>query len=637
MHERSHGSIDRAIWLVPCLAMATAKKSGSTRAAKTSGARPAKTTASKRATKPSAKARPVARSGGPTPRTAIDALQQADSVLVSNNPIAALELLARAWRACRSVRVAELVELVDARVPLHEDASLEAAIKQKRAHALRAGVKTITNESAANAAGRLAQVTWPDPRLAWILLDVLAHPHWRSLPAVTCWQACLDAIVESGDPRILEPLAELGERYTGVIPTSVGVKVQARIRAAVKALREAPPWRALDAEASKWCDAIEKHLGKEVAARDAKRKVQRASADRHAELLTAIYNAPDDDGPRSVYADWLLEIGDPRGELINLQLARAAGTTDERSRARELELLDVRSAEKWLGSIAPVVFDTDQVYARGFTSYARLWKNRAALPAVTNDPAWGTLETIAIGDWYDAGPREQAALLELIAGPAARALKSLVNWPAWVLPQLAKRDGLARIERVEAVSLEDSSVAHLEAWLGAATQPRALSIDTPDLAPSLERLIEHPGFARLDRFQLERPFEVAGWIAMLEPTSLPKFRLHTYHDVVVELTRSSQGARTFDRVRLWRDIPPSWATGPRGMIDVDAFGEIEPFARDRDVVIDQRAPFLPGCVGSRHGRRCPPTEALVANIRSVARSVAGKTGWVDVLPDLIWN
>jgi uncharacterized protein (TIGR02996 family) len=53
-------------------------------------------------------------------------------------------------------------------------------------------------------------------------------------------------------------------------------------------------------------------------------------------LLDAIIAAPDDDGPRQVYADWLLERGDRRGELIALELAIAQGRRDLEARAREL-------------------------------------------------------------------------------------------------------------------------------------------------------------------------------------------------------------------------------------------------------------------------------------------------------------
>ena len=39
-------------------------------------------------------------------------------------------------------------------------------------------------------------------------------------------------------------------------------------------------------------------------------------------LIAAILADPDDDAPRAVYADWLTERGDPRGELITVQLAK---------------------------------------------------------------------------------------------------------------------------------------------------------------------------------------------------------------------------------------------------------------------------------------------------------------------------
>jgi uncharacterized protein (TIGR02996 family) len=48
------------------------------------------------------------------------------------------------------------------------------------------------------------------------------------------------------------------------------------------------------------------------------------------ELLAAVVRAPDDDGPRLIYADWLEERGDPaRAELIRVQCALAAGPPDD--------------------------------------------------------------------------------------------------------------------------------------------------------------------------------------------------------------------------------------------------------------------------------------------------------------------
>jgi uncharacterized protein (TIGR02996 family) len=66
------------------------------------------------------------------------------------------------------------------------------------------------------------------------------------------------------------------------------------------------------------------------------------------DLFAAIVAAPDDDAPRLVYADWLTERGDPRGELIILQCRLAGGDTDDALFDRESTLL-AKHQRRWLG------------------------------------------------------------------------------------------------------------------------------------------------------------------------------------------------------------------------------------------------------------------------------------------------
>jgi uncharacterized protein (TIGR02996 family) len=54
-------------------------------------------------------------------------------------------------------------------------------------------------------------------------------------------------------------------------------------------------------------------------------------------FFQAILDSPDDDTPRLVYADWLEEQGDPRGEFIRLQCLLAKMANDDPAR-RETEL-----------------------------------------------------------------------------------------------------------------------------------------------------------------------------------------------------------------------------------------------------------------------------------------------------------
>ena len=69
-------------------------------------------------------------------------------------------------------------------------------------------------------------------------------------------------------------------------------------------------------------------------------------------LIAAVLANPDDDGPRRVYADWLLDQGDPRGEFILVQCTLAQLDDDsphaEELRAREKALL-AKHKKDWVG------------------------------------------------------------------------------------------------------------------------------------------------------------------------------------------------------------------------------------------------------------------------------------------------
>ncbi len=111
-----------------------------------------------------------------------------------------------------------------------------------------------------------------------------------------------------------------------------------------------------------------------------------------AELLAAVYADPDDDSPRHVLGDYLIDHGDPRGELIQLQLAR--GRTGFPT-SRELELLE-QHAVQWLGPLAKAVRFGEACrtrFERGFLAEADLVPNsRKLLLPIAADPAWATVE-----------------------------------------------------------------------------------------------------------------------------------------------------------------------------------------------------------------------------------------------------
>lgn len=104
----------------------------------------------------------------------------------------------------------------------------------------------------------------------------------------------------------------------------------------------------------------------------------------HQALLAAIRASPDDDAPRSVFADLLLSAGDPRGDFIALQL----GPASEASARRATTLLR-KHLDAWLGELVPFVVKASVTFTRGFPDTARVSIRRDEdLPSARSLDAW---------------------------------------------------------------------------------------------------------------------------------------------------------------------------------------------------------------------------------------------------------
>jgi uncharacterized protein (TIGR02996 family) len=88
-------------------------------------------------------------------------------------------------------------------------------------------------------------------------------------------------------------------------------------------------------------------------------------------FLRAIQDDPGDDSVRLIYADWLDERGDPRGEFIRVQCRLAHLSPDDEARPglleRERELLE-KHAEKWLEPLRVREYGAGWQFRRGFVS-----------------------------------------------------------------------------------------------------------------------------------------------------------------------------------------------------------------------------------------------------------------------------
>ncbi len=137
---------------------------------------------------------------------------------------------------------------------------------------------------------------------------------------------------------------------------------------AIDALADAPP-------------PDEKALARTGAKRD----------DDGARLLAEVLADPASDAPRLVYADWLQQQTDPRGELIALQL-QANRTPAQDERIAKL-VGNKPNVTKWLGPLAAVV--KEPVFARGFLDACAVElttkKHREEL---LRDPLWATVTRV---------------------------------------------------------------------------------------------------------------------------------------------------------------------------------------------------------------------------------------------------
>jgi len=140
-----------------------------------------------------------------------------------------------------------------------------------------------------------------------------------------------------------------------------------------------------------------------------------------AALWQAVQAQPDDDGALVVLADALQGIGDPRGELIALQLAAGDGG-DDAARMERRRVLIASCGAAWLGPLAPITGAAS--FERGvlrrwqlhydFSASDRRWH------ALVEDPGLATIADLVTTSLGADGYGEVYA--RFVASPAMRSL-----------------------------------------------------------------------------------------------------------------------------------------------------------------------------------------------------------------------
>jgi uncharacterized protein (TIGR02996 family) len=283
--------------------------------------------------------------------------------------------------------------------------------------------------------GRLAHknlllLAWADdPRLTAALHDLLLRPRVTSDTSRPLWTLLFDVLGRFPDPRTittLETLVRSPLRFAESMQTPVVRRARSTMEIVRRALRQVPPMPSNESTA---LAKLEERLGLPELPTPV---VPSTTLD---ELRATVLAAPGDDAARLVYADALMSVGHPHGELIALQFARGR---DGRVTTREAELLREHALE-WAGALG--VCSSEVRYSRGFPSAVVLrkprWHARRAIPA----PDWATVEELDAGDLGN----DSSCLHELLWKgrlSSLRRVKGVSAQVAFELEQSALRPGL---------------------------------------------------------------------------------------------------------------------------------------------------------------------------------------------------
>jgi uncharacterized protein (TIGR02996 family) len=358
-------------------------------------------------------------------------LKQAQKQLAADDEERALATLLEAWRKSRAPRVADLIDLLSARVARRRE-----PIRGKTVTARTQKWKTISAEHDPADVERLLAMLWPprwqaaldlleplgewpdDPRIAMGLLGSLAEDRYNTWTSYRFYEPLAQQMQRICDARTLEPLKKwVAQEH----PHYVEHYAKPRVREAITAMEKAlPGYPALDADGEAICSELEQALGAGALAR---------AEEQQAALLAEVYENPDDLTCRQVYADFLSELGDPLGEFITLQLAPER---DAKGRRREGALLKAHRRE-WLGPLARRVVEKSVVFRGGYPAEVTLERLSGKLARDLSHPAWSTVKVVTIehGYWSDDLP---AGFFKL---PWVQALDGIYNLNSEHLAQMS--------------------------------------------------------------------------------------------------------------------------------------------------------------------------------------------------------
>lgn len=349
-------------------------------------------------------------------------LESAERLLDAGDVEQAMFALIEAWRTAPSDRIGGIVERLSARLPPQEPFTARTVAEKKAAWL------ALAERHDPKDLPRLLSLDWPvhprdakeryaalrqfpaDPRIVRSFEVLRASGRYDSNAGMTFWRFVFKLLYSWRYPRT-------HELFANIRPDSIE---ELRFEELLAKPKIAAP--ELAPEATLVLDALEARLGvsKKV---DVDRKVQRAA------LLDAVYESPDDDAPRLVFADFLAEQGDPRGELIQLDIRLAhEGKLPGKLLKRRNELARA-GGRSFCEGIHPNLEDIE--LRRGFASKAHTGQRFDASARAHRTLEWILL--LMFGD-DDGDP-----ILPVPLHPNLVSVKKLTNVPPSMLTSLITR------------------------------------------------------------------------------------------------------------------------------------------------------------------------------------------------------